>query len=449
MQWLKAVFVAFLMVGFLAGCDAGPPGTAKKDAAPSGKSPEISKPEIASRDDAAKKAPDDAPASESLSTEDLVPGDFAKEAPLPPPGRSDALRAERDVGGTVAQPRFRKFDLHDAEKEGYHRVRVFYGTNRNQTGETEANLHYGKTRGSVTYGICEVAIPLTHEIGKLEAPKWWKMEFSENPTKHVMLQTVTPLSWRGLATQLNETLSASSGRNAFIFVHGYNVSFKDAARRTAQIHHDLKFDGAPIFFSWPSRGEITLTSYTHDETNAKWSYSHLKDFLVRVATDTEADNIYLVAHSMGTRVLANAVSGVIIDRPDLKKRFKEIILAAPDIDADVFVNDLAPRLVEAARNTTLYAASDDRALQTSREVHGGYARAGDAGEKMIILKGIDTVDATGVDASLLRHSYFAEANSIIRDIKEIVGLAKPARERTYLELKKRENDGLEFFTVRK
>ena len=50
---------------------------------------------------------------------------------------------------------------------------------------------------------------------------------------------------------------------------------------------------------------------------------------------------------------------------------------------------------------------------------------------------------------MLRHSYFAEANSIIRDIKEIVGLAKPARERTYLELKKRENDGLEFFTVRK
>ena len=442
MQWLKAVIVAFVMVGLLAGCDAGPPEATKKEAPVSETSPEISKPDVAMRDAPAEEAsePEAFPADE-LSIE---------EKPAPPAGRTEALRADRDgVAGTNAQPRFRKFELHDAEKEGYHKVRVFYGTNRNQTGETEANLHYGKTRGSMTYGICEVAIPLTHEVGKLEAPKWWKMEFSENPTKHVMLQTVTPLSWRGLATQLNETLAASSGRNAFIFVHGYNVSFKDAARRTAQIHHDLKFDGAPIFFSWPSRGEITLTSYTHDETNAKWSYSYLKDFLVRVATDTEADNIYLVAHSMGTRVLANAVSGVLIDRPDLKKRFREIILAAPDIDADVFVNDLAPRLVEAARNTTLYAASDDRALRTSREVHGGYARAGDAGESMIILKGIDTIDATGVDASLLRHSYFAEANSIIRDIKEIVGLAKPARERTYLELKKRENDGLEFFTVRK
>lgn len=348
-----------------------------------------------------------------------------------------------------AKPKLRKFELTKAEKEGFHRVNVFYGTNRNRTGEFEANEFYGKTRGTMTYGVCEVAIPLSHKTGQLEAPKWWKLEFSENPKKHVVLQKVTPYSWDVLSNQLNNTLAQSSGRNAFVFVHGYNVAFKDAARRTAQIHHDLKFDGAPIFFSWPSRGEITLTSYTHDETNAKWSYSFLKDFLIKIATDTQADNIYLVAHSMGTRVLSNAIAGVVNDRPDLKKRFREIILAAPDIDAEVFINDLAPKLVEASRNTTLYAASDDRALKTSREVHGGYPRAGDAGDNLIILSGIDTIDATGVDASLLRHSYFAEADSILRDIKELVGLSKPARERTNLFVKKRRSDGREFFAVKK
>lgn len=348
-----------------------------------------------------------------------------------------------------AAPKLRKFELSKAEKQGFHEVEVYYGTNRNQTGKFEANEFYGPTRGSMTYGICTVAIPLSHKTGQLEAPKWWKLEFSENPKKHVVLQTVTPKAWKDLSAELNNKLALSSGRNAFVFVHGYNVSFKDAARRTAQIHHDLKFDGTPIFFSWPSRGEITLTSYTHDETNAKWSYSYLKDFLIKIATDTQAQNIYLVAHSMGTRVLSNAISGVISDRPDLKKRFREIILAAPDIDAEVFVNDLAPKLVEASLNTTLYAASDDRALQTSREVHGGYPRAGDAGDNLIILSGIDTIDATGVDVSLLRHSYFAEASSIIRDIKEIIGLSKPARERTHLLVKKRNSDGREFFVVKK
>ncbi len=363
--------------------------------------------------------------------------------------RFDKVQPEAMEMEAPPKAKLRKFELSKAEKEGFHRVNVYYGTNRNQTGKFEPNEFYGKTRGQMSYGICEVAIPLSHTAGQLEAPKWWKLEFSENPKKHVVLQKVSTHSWADLASKLNNTVALSSGRNAFVFVHGYNVAFKDAARRTAQIHHDLKFDGAPIFFSWPSRGEITLTSYTHDETNAKWSYSFLKEFLIKIAEDTQADNIYLVAHSMGTRVLSNAVAGVVIERPDLKKRFREIILAAPDIDAEVFVNDLAPKLVEASRNTTLYAASDDRALQTSREVHGGYPRAGDAGNNLIILSGIDTIDATGVDVSLLRHSYFAEANSILRDIKELVGLSKPARERTNLIIKQRRSDKREYFVVKK
>lgn len=343
----------------------------------------------------------------------------------------------------------RTFDLGQGEKE-FHRVKVFYGTNRKQTGASAANDFYGPSRGRVvTYGFCEVTIPLTHKVGALEKPKWWKFEFSENPKKHVVLQKVNPLSWEVLTNQLNGVLASSSGRNAFVFVHGYNVHFKDAARRTAQIHHDLKFDGAPIFFSWPSQGEITVTSYTHDETNAKWSYSYLKEFLIKVATDTEADNIYLIAHSMGTRVLANAVTNIMTERPDLKKRFREIILAAPDIDTEVFINDLAPKLVEASRNTTLYASSNDKALQTSRKVHGGYPRAGDAGEHLIILPGIDTIDASGVDTSFLGHSYFAEAGSILRDIKELVGLSKPAAQRTFLLPKKRRVDKQTYFVVRK
>lgn len=455
MKWVRFVFITILFGALLSfglgGCSSenmAPPPQAQKGA-PVEKMPA---PKTAEREAPGAEALDKAPDLGYPEAQEQADGVAGNEVAGVEAKRIDppvAMSMEESAAKKSTKTKSRKFDLSKAEEEGFHRVQVYYGTNRNQTGLLEANDHYGKTRGAMTYGVCEVAIPLTHETGALEAPKWWKMEFSENPTKHVVLQKVMPLSWRGVAAQMNETLAQSSGRNAFVFVHGYNVSFKDAARRTAQIHHDLNFDGAPVFFSWPSRGEITLTSYTHDETNAKWSYSFLKDFLIKIATDTQADNIYLVAHSMGTRVLTNAVAMVMTERPDLKKRFKEIILAAPDIDADVFVNDLAPKLVEASRNTTLYASADDRALQTSREVHGGYARAGDAGENLIVLDGIDTIDATGVDASLLRHSYFAEAVNIIKDIKELVGLSKPASERTFLTLKKREKDGRQFFIVKK
>jgi esterase/lipase superfamily enzyme len=40
----------------------------------------------------------------------------------------------------------------------------------------------------------------------------------------------------------------------FYNVHGYNVSFDDAALRTAQLAYDLTFDCPAAFFSWPSKG---------------------------------------------------------------------------------------------------------------------------------------------------------------------------------------------------
>lgn len=412
MQWFRLGFIFSILALFIVGCS----------------------------DQTENSAMRDAPADDGVIVTQKAPDIEAMEMAEPPKGPPTAKPEKKSTG------KARRFELDRSQEEGFHRVQVYYATNRNRNITTDVNDFFGTSRGALTYGICEVSIPLTHKTGELESPKWWKMEFSENPEKHVMLQKVKMLDWSAYVRQLNATLSKSAGRNAFIFVHGYNVKFKDAARRTAQIHHDLKFDGAPMFFSWPSQGRITLTSYTHDETNAKWSRSYLKEFLIRTATESRAENIYLVAHSMGTRVLSNAVTAIMAERPDLKKRFREIILAAPDIDADVFVKDLAPKLIEASLNTTLYAASDDKALKTSREVHGGYARAGDAGDNLIVMKGIDTIDATGVDASLLRHSYFAEASSILNDIKELVRLSRPASERTRLQAVKKGD--LQFFKVK-
>ena len=331
----------------------------------------------------------------------------------------------------AAQP---KKNGDQATEEANHTiVKVFYATDRSTTGQASPNDFYGIGRGELTYGISEVAIPKSHDVGALEAPKWWKFEFRENPDNHVMLTKVQQLAWEAFRTQLNSRIDSGAGSNAFIFIHGFNVRFKDAARRTAQIHHDLKFDGAPIFYSWPSQGEVTLTSYTHDETNATWALPHVIKFIRAVADQSTAQNIYLIAHSMGTRVLSNAVATLMRESPKLKKRFKDIILAAPDIDADVFKNNLAPMMKQAANNVTLYASSDDKALKTSQQVHGGFPRAGDAGENLVLLEGVDTIDATGVDNSILAHSYFAEAKSIIGDIQEIIDLQKSADNRSRLK----------------
>ena len=130
-----------------------------------------------------------------------------------------------------------------------------------------------------------------------------------------------------------------------IFIHGYNVSFEDAARRTGQMAYDLGFDGAPVFYSWPSQGDVAR--YTVDENNIEWSTPHLQAFLTDFLQKTEAAKVYLIGHSMGNRGLARAVAGLIDSQPELAGASAEIILTAPDIDADVFQQEIAPRLTAA------------------------------------------------------------------------------------------------------
>lgn len=282
----------------------------------------------------------------------------------------------------------------------------------------------------MAYGQAMVSIPRGHVPGELEAPSILRLEFREDPSKHVVLLSAVPHPRERALAHIAQRVKSSQGRNAFVFVHGYNVSFADAARRTAQLAYDLSFDGAPIFFSWPS--QASLSGYTVDEANIEWATPHIKRFLIDVAERSGADNLYLVGHSMGTRGLTRALSTLVLERPDLKGRFREIILAAPDIDADVFRNDIAPRLVQAGRRVTLYASSNDLALKASKEVHG-YPRAGDAGDGILVVKGIDTIDASHVDDSILAHSYFVESVPVIRDIAQMLRKRLSARERTRLQ----------------
>ncbi len=325
-----------------------------------------------------------------------------------------------DTGG-AAPPAAAAFSgMTQPESSNHTIVKVYYATDRKRNGGTKLASFFGGAPSEpkrISYGVCEVSIPKGHKPGELEAPSIWRFEFREDPNKHVVLLKIHQQEKKSFFRNLKNVIARSKGENAFIFVHGYNVTFKDAARRTAQIAYDLKFDGAPVFYSWPSKGE--LGGYLTDADNVVWAQDNLKQFLRDFVEKTKAKNIYLIAHSMGNRALTAAVAALINESPDFKKRFREIILAAPDISARTFKDQIAPKMIEASRNVTLYVSNDDKALQASKAIHAN-PRAGEAGENMLIIKGIDTIDATGVDTSLLAHSYFAEARSIISDLLSII-----------------------------
>ena len=94
---------------------------------------------------------------------------------------------------------------------------------------------------------------------------------------------------------------------------------------------------------------------------------------------------------------------------------KEIILAAPDINAQLFKDEIAPKIVNQGVLVTMYASSNDWALKASKIFHG-YPRAGDAGPGLTLAKGVSTIDSSDVDTDMFGHSYYAESASIIADI---------------------------------
>lgn len=305
-------------------------------------------------------------------------------------------------------------------------VRVFFATDRNLTRSEKPDEMFGVSRSDLSYGTCEVSIPRDHRMGELEGPSIWKLEFREDPARHVVLVRAVTEPRDEFFSELAARVRASERSSAFLFVHGYNVTFEDAARRTAQISYDLGFDGAPVFYSWPSQGSVV--GYTIDESNIEWAQANVKGFLQDFFERSDARNLYLIAHSMGNRALTRAVASLLAERPTLRQRLTEVILTAPDIDAEVFKRDIVPALTDTGRPVTLYASSEDLALAASKKVHG-YPRAGDSGQGLIVVRGIETIDATAADTSLLGHSYFAEARSVLSDIFYLVRNGHRANQR--------------------
>jgi esterase/lipase superfamily enzyme len=300
---------------------------------------------------------------------------------------------------------------------------------------------YGVGRGELELGICHVSTPPIHTPGEVERPSILSLDVIPNPERHFLLAEVEPLSQEPFFAELRRQVAASRKKDLFIFIHGYNVSFESAALRTAQMKTDLEFEGAACFYSWPSQGG--LLQYTRDEENVRYTITHLRAFLNSITQQSGAKSIHLIAHSMGNRAVTDVLKELRLELgKENAKLFNQIILAAPDVDAQVFVKDLAPRIRDTADRVTLYASSNDRALIASKIVHG-YPRAGESGRSLVVVDGIDTVDVTGVDCSLLGHSYYGDSASVLTDLALVLRGTKPDQERSWLT--REQSSGLTFW----
>ncbi|WP_328785413.1 alpha/beta hydrolase [Streptomyces canus] len=309
-------------------------------------------------------------------------------------------------------------------------VTVLFATDRAYTvGATDEPV-FGGSRGELSYGKTLVGIPDDHRMGSLEKPRLFRLRFRASPAKDVLVGSTSLSDPGSFADEARSLLAGLTSKQAIIFVHGYNVGFADASVRAAQIAYDLNFSGLLMVYSWPSRSAVL--SYPEDENNARWTVSHFQDFLRLVLTGSGVEVAHVVAHSMGGRVVTEALAQFDTTAlPEGSGRLGEVVFAAPDVDSAVF-RQLAPAIARQARGCTLYASSKDRALKVSRRL-AGYARAGQSGDGIVVVDGVHTIDATGLDTGLMSHSYVGEHSSILSDIYTLLAHGHPPSERFGLE----------------
>jgi esterase/lipase superfamily enzyme len=349
-------------------------------------------------------------------------------APPPPPAPAPAPRSARSVSAST-------------DDKGYREIGVYFGTSRRQEADAVKKVD-GKDRKIATFsgeegtgltlGRAVVTIPIEREKGTIPTPE---IDFvigrfalrSEDVRKDFTIAAVDVIGSRqdfldGIKKQAVNAKAFK--RQAFVFVHGYNVRFDEAVFRTAQIAHDIGFDGPAVTFSWPSRGGTF--DYKHDVDTAKSSRQHLLDLLTLVASNKEIDTVNIIAHSMGNDPLLEVLSAQGDIRkaggktPDLK--LNEVLLAAPDIGRQSF-GQLIAKLQGLMKGVTLYASTNDRAMLASKKFAGGLVRAGDvpSPDGPVIVSGIETIDVSDASMSFMstNHTVFADREQLVEDIGQL------------------------------
>ena len=225
----------------------------------------------------------------------------SKPAPLPPPALLPA---------PAAPPRSDTPRSYAVLDSGPSRITIFLATPRRGVSSDRPGDRFGPDDAdSLQFAAVGVNVPPYSARGTGELPRQgsFSSAFSSgpNPAKEFFVASVIPADSNRFVQRIAADLAGTHSRNILVFVHGFNTSFEDAAVRAAQIAADLNFDGTIVLFSWPSAASVT--SYVRDQQAARNAGFHLLRLLRGTLFAAQPDHVELLAHSMGSEVVAKAL----------------------------------------------------------------------------------------------------------------------------------------------
>ncbi len=293
-----------------------------------------------------------------------------------------------------------------AEIAGEHRL--FVATTRQRSAEPR-EVFDGERSLTLSYAVTDVTVPATHKVGALERPK----NSTRDPARYFTATGVGGYEDEAaFEAGLAKTIAARGGR-ALVFIHGYNTRFDDAVYRLTQIVHDAGYDGAPVLFTWASRGRTV--DYVYDRDSATTARDGLERTL-RLVRRAGAQRIDIIAHSMGNWLTLEALRQLAIsgDR-DIGGKLGDVVLASPDVDVDVFKSQMK-RYGKPDKPFFVMLSQNDRALNLSGLIAGNRPRLGEyADADDIASYGIVVVNVTDVEAGdRLNHTKFADNPVLVK-----------------------------------
>ncbi|MEP0233385.1 alpha/beta hydrolase [Roseibium sp.] len=286
------------------------------------------------------------------------------------------------------------------------------------------NTYFNGERGEgLSYAKATISVPPApaHKPGQIE----WPSALPGDPEKEFTARSASYIADKAaMRRELDAKLMQlpKGKRDVFLFIHGYNTMFAEGLYRFTQFVHDSDYPGVPVLFTWASRGQ--LTDYVYDLNSALVARTALEE-TIRDLANSKAERIVILAHSMGNWLLMEtARQAPAADLKRLSSKIEQVVLAAPDIDIDVFKDQLRALSKKARPRKPLIilVSEDDRALGISRRIAGGKARVGSYDNEAELAElGAIVVDLTKVEGTdSTNHSKFAQIAALSPELRAVL-----------------------------
>ena len=277
------------------------------------------------------------------------------------------------VAGCAGRPMGNLIVASQQSAPGTDVVDMLVATTRAPVTEPPGVMFGGERAIGLAFADIAVSIPpdAVRKIGDVQ----WPAAPPGDPARDFVTIRADRMDLKEARANFDQRIAKSPSRHVLIFVHGYNTRFEEAVYRFAQITHDAHADVVPVLFTWPSRGRAL--QYLYDRESANYSRDALEAVLRAVVDDPNVASVSMLSHSLGNLVAVEALRQMAIRDHGLSRKIKDIMLASPDIDVDVFRRQIAEIEIDDKQPPiTLFVSQDDRALGLSKLLAGDEPRLG-------------------------------------------------------------------------